>query len=394
MKLKTTLFKRKARNDRRKNKWVLRVKYFDEFEGRDRSTERQFDTRTAAVDCRPQLEANIRKTHGQIRKGDRMSFGDLAILAKRTFYKPAVILNGRKVDGIKSHRQTHVLIGTLLKYFKDKRIGQIRTDDLRSYREWRIKTVSITTINREFATMRRMMKHAFAEGWVSRDIFVGAKVIDVGAEKERKRILTKAEEGSLLGACTKTRQIAYKRLWKGVEREVVATMNVDNPYLKTIILLALDSGMRKGEILKLQWEDIDLTASQIVVVATNTKTERGREVPLTERTKVELLLLPSYASTGRVFHFNDFKRSWATANRIAGIEDLGFHDLRRTALTRWLEAGMPLPQVGKIAGHTQLQTTMKHYVAADAERVGHLTHLLNSIHLRESELAESTEFLN
>lgn len=52
-------------------------------------------------------------------------------------------------------------------------------------------------------------------------------------------------------------------------------------------------------------------------------------------------------------------RFFATAKRLAGIEDLHFHDLRRTVVTRWIQQGNPLALAGKLAGHSQLQTSNK-----------------------------------
>jgi integrase len=61
----------------------------------------------------------------------------------------------------------------------------------------------------------------------------------------------------LLAACQGERTITYKRKLRGKEQEVTAKISEDNPHLKAIIILALDSGMRRGEIFKLRWEDID-----------------------------------------------------------------------------------------------------------------------------------------
>lgn len=77
------------------------------------------------------------------------------------------------------------------------------------------------------------------------------------------------------------------------------------------------------------------------------------------------------------FDFNSLKRSWATATRLAEIEGLQFRDLRRTAITRWQQQEIPLALAGKLAGHTQLQTTMKHYTSTDAEMVRGVSERMN-----------------
>ena len=139
----------------------------------------------------------------------------------------------------------------------------------------------------------------------------------------------------------------------------------------------------------LEWKDIDFRAGLIRILGTNTKTERERLVPLTERVKTELYDIKKITEGDRPFPFTDFKRSWATAKRLAGIEDLHFHDLRRTAITRWILQGNPIALAGKIAGHTRLETTMKHYTSVDAEIVHAFTEKMDSIHAQRVQESEA-----
>jgi integrase len=220
-------------------------------------------------------------------------------------------------------------------------------------------------------------------------------VIDVSAEMERTRLLTKDEENRLLNSCQGEREITYKRKIKGVEKEVTATISVDNPHLKAIITLAIDSGMRRGEIFKLRWQDIDFDNNLIRIVGTHTKTERERIAPLSQRAKDELEKLKKITSGENPFPFIDIKRSFATAKRLAGIDDLHFHDLRRTAITRWIQQGTPLALAGKLGGHSQLQTTMKHYTANDADSVKEITQRINTFYSQlDLKVTEESDLVN
>lgn len=412
MEIKTRIFKRGkqgGQNENRKRLWVLRIEYFDSVADKAKRIDRYFAKREDAIDARPGLESDIRKTYGQVFAGDKMTFADLARKSKATFYKEAVFLGGRKVDGIKSKQTTHGFIDTLTEYFGKRRIGLITVADLKAYKQWRFEQgsrrgkwrerkekfvpVSLSTINRELATMRHMMKFAFSEGWVTKDIFFGAKVIDAGAELERTRTLTDAEEALLLACCSGSFKIHYKRNLRGKDREDEATVKRDNPYLRTIIVLALDSAMRQGEILKLRWQDIDLEGGLIRVISGHTKTERERIVPLSDRAKDELRALPSFASKGTVFPITNFRRAWVTTKRLAGIEDLRFHDLRRSAITRMNLRNIPLAVAGKIAGHARLETTVKHYVATDAEIVQDVAAKINAANAERIQ-DHDTEFMN
>lgn len=392
MKVKSTIFKRKGKPKldektgklipaRRSGKWVLQITFDDAATGKRRTREKQFDRRIDAVDARVELVGQIEQTEGRIATGAKMSFRDLCGFSKANFYKPAVIAEGRKIDGVRSWQSVWRFLEKLSEYFGQRRIGEIDRSDLRAYRLWRLNhspgPVSLTTVNRELSAMRRIMKYAFHEGWIMRDIFAGAKVIDSDAEKARTRLLTLDEEALLLAACEGRREMTYTRTLRGKVSAVASHSDVYNEYLKAVILLALDSAMRRGEILKLRWEDVDLDNNMIVIVGTHTKTEKERLAPLTDRTAAELRKLPTYGVPGRIFPFSDFKRSWTTAKRIAGIDDLRFHDLRRTAITKFNMKGIPLATAGKIAGHARLETTMKHYIGSDEAIVREVARILN-----------------
>jgi len=357
--------------------WTLRFTFQDE-QGKARSKSYQFATRNDAVDARPRLEAELKKTNGRSIEGDKMTFRQLADYAKRTFYSPAEIVEGRKVAGIKSHRQTYILVDSLVSFFGEKKLSTLTRSDLDRYKAWRLKQgdlrgrqkdlspsdrkpVSLSTVNRSLAIFKHLIKYAHAEGWISRDITLGSKAIDPDAEKAKTRTLTDSEETLLLASCGGERSVSYIRNGK----PVAAVVRSENPHLKAAILLGLDAGLRKNEVLTLEWADIDFDRGFINVQSQHTKTQKSRFVPLSERLKAELSALPNFAENGKIFPFADFKRSWATALRIAGIEGLTFHDLRRTFVTRLSVNGVPLVVAGKLAGHSTLSTTQKHYVSTD-----------------------------
>lgn len=401
MEVKSKVFKRKS--GKSKNKWIVRIEYFDELTGRKRCMERQAEKKSDVTDLRNKLTADVKKSRGQVQTGERMTFSQLASICEEAFYKPAVIVEGRKVAGVRSIETVKLQMQTLNKFFGKRLIRNLTTESLFDFKLWRLKTdskqlgrpVKISTVNRELTTMGKMMRFAYGKGWVTKDIFFNSKVIDTSGEMERSRILTLSEERRLLESCGGTREITYKRKFKGEEQEVNATISVDNPHLKAMIVLAIDSGLRRGEIFKLRWKDIDFDNGTILVVGTHTKTERERIAPLSERARVELEKLRDISPGANPFPLKDIKRSFTTAKRLAGIGDLHFHDLRRTAITRWIQQGTPLALAGKLGGHTQLQTTMKHYTANDAAAVKEITERMNNFYsqLNESETIEN-ELIN
>ncbi len=395
MKIKDKVFKRKS--GKSKDKWIVRIEYLDELSGKTKYIERQADRKGEAANLRNKLIDGVRKSHGQIRTGERMTFNQLADICERTFYKPAEIAQGRKVAGIRSIHSVKPQIDNLRLFFGSRLVKDLTTESLIDYKLWRLKTkteqlgqpVKIATVNRALSAMRKMIRFAFSNGWILKDIFLNAKVIDMSSEIERHRLLTLDEELRLLRSCQGERQIAYKRNGK----EIKATISVDNPQLKAMIILALDSAMRLGEILKLHWQDIDFENNLVRILGTNTKTERERLAPLSQRAKKELKNLKELSPGENPFPFIDIKRSFATAKRLAGIEDLHFHDLRRTAITRWIQQGTSLALAGKFAGHSQLQTTMKHYTATDSDMIKEINERINTFHA-QTENALTSEMVN
>lgn len=395
MKIRTKLYK--SQQASRKGKWIVRIIYADTATGRDKETQITRDKRTDAADARDAFIAELRKSHGGVTKGSRMTFADLAAEVEKTHYKKAKIIEGIKTEGVRSLAPVKSYLSVLRRYFGKQKIGEITTAKLRAYQQWRLeigsrradvvasgehKPVKLTTINRELQTMRMMMNHALAQGWITRDIFHGSKVIVAAAEKERTRVMSEDEERRLLAACELgDREVTYTRNHYGENREVTQTVNSDNPHLKAIILLAVDSGMRRGEILKLRWSDVDFEQDKINIIGSHTKTERERDAPLSFRAKLALMNIRElFPTDDRPFPLTDIKTGWRTALRHAGITDLHFHDLRRTAITRWQKMGLPLAFAGKLAGHANPKTTQKHYTAADAETTAAFTETMNQHH--------------
>lgn len=389
MKITQSIFKRgKKEGDigRIKNPWTLRLIHTDEQEQKTSKTW-QFATKQDAKDdienCKGELLLLV-ESKG-LGLGDVETFRQWAEFAKSNFYKPAVIVHGRKVEGIKAYRQTHNLISQLVDCFGDKPLAKFSKYDLDRYKSWRLeqgdlrgekgrndskerKPVSLSTVNRGLAILKHLLIEAHDVGLIPRNVTKGSKAIDADAETPRTRTLTADEERRLLASSeVARREVTFRRNNRGLgtEKSVTQSYKTGNQYLKAIILLGLDSGLRRGEILKLEWKDVDFELGVVSVMGTHTKTQKTRRTTLTSRTAAELRDLPNFGDSGSVFPVNDFKRSWATALRTAGIDGLNFHDLRRTFVTRLQADGISIGIAAELAGHARLETTQKHYTSID-----------------------------
>jgi integrase len=128
--------------------------------------------------------------------------------------------------------------------------------------------------------------------------------------------------------------------------------------------------MRRGELFKLTWADIDFKNRMITIQAFNTKTLRERQVAMTGRLALELegLYQKSNKNPGDLVFgiITNANGAFDKVRREAEVPDLRFHDLRHTHATRLVSKHLPLSEVGRVLGHTQANTTYR-YVNANIE---------------------------
>ena len=135
-----------------------------------------------------------------------------------------------------------------------------------------------------------------------------------------------------------------------------------SPHLQAVNLMAYHTGMRRGEILNLTWDRVDLKAGLIRLKAEDTKTDEARLVPLTADLTVQLkdLYKVRYLNEPHVFLVNgksvhSIKTAFNAACRRAKIEGFRFHDVRHTAVTNMRRAGIDHLTIMQITGHKTLE---------------------------------------
>lgn len=198
------------------------------------------------------------------------------------------------------------------------------------------------SINREISILRKMFSIAVENGWIEKNPCIAVRVKPLREDSRRERFLEPQEEKSLLAQCKD-----------------------DRAFLKPILICALHTGMRKGEILNLKWHNVDLDKGYITV--TQTKSGRDRNIPISSTLKQHLRALHTSRSTDYVFvnpetekPYCDLKRSFGDILEKSKIKGLRFHDLRHTAATRMVAAGIDLIVVQDILGHACISTTMRY----------------------------------
>lgn len=333
----------------------LRVTFTDPVTGkRVEKVKGGFRTKAEARDGYQKLIREIEQTQGRSVAFEKATFTQLADHCESLYYKAAVYHGGRKVAGQRSYRSTKSRLIVLRAYFGERRLRGITYTDILKFKEERLATPtprgvrSLTTVNRELEILRRMLNIAEREGWILKNPFsIGDRVISRADERRRERILSRSEESRLLAACD------------GQSRK----------HLKDILICALDTGMRQGEILKLKWSDVDFTNNTIVVRAFNTKTMTERQLRMTDRLRRIFERRHRDTANGGdelVFGITDnVKRSFASVRKEACLTEVRFHDLRHTAATRLVQGDLSIAEVGRILGHARPETTYRYLNADD-----------------------------
>ena len=146
-----------------------------------------------------------------------------------------------------------------------------------------------------------------------------------------------------------------------VERLLAAVAEETDPYVRAAFRLYLQTGLRKGELLQLQWQDIDFKRAELRIPYT--KSGRPHSLSLTETALAILLELPRSNHSDWVFpghgtnHRKDLKRPWQRIRKRAGLDGVTIHDLRRTVGSWMAQAGVPLQVIGEVLNHRHPDVT-------------------------------------
>jgi integrase len=220
----------------------------------------------------------------------------------------------------------------LLDRFGDRNISEISLIDVQDFANERLAEVKPMTAQRDISTLRAILNKMHREGRLaSVPPFPRLK-----KPKGRCRWLNVEEEQRLLAAAAK--------------------------HLKPLIAFAIDTGGRRGELLGLDWRNVDLARGTVTFV--DTKNGEDRSVRLTDRAKRVLVDL-GLQESGSVFTYrgkaiSSVKHSFDKAKELAGIEDFRFHDLRHTFASRLVQQGISLYEVMHLTGHKSFDMVQRY----------------------------------
>lgn len=237
-------------------------------------------------------------------------------------------------------------IDALIHEFKGMYLHQIDTLAIRNYLSKRAQTLRPSSVNKYLTMVKSMYNRGIEWGvWLRANPAAGIKKMP--ENNERYRWLTEEEQGRLLSYCS--------------------------GMTKIIVIIALKTGMRFGEIINLKWQQapnsnyIDFGNNTIVIHQSLSKTQKSRFIPLSETLRTLLQQIPRFTESEFIFWNPEKKRpirsirnSFENALTKAEISDFKFHDLRHTFASQLVRSGVDLYVVQKLLGHSNPKMTQRY----------------------------------
>jgi len=276
-----------------------------------------------------------------------------------------------EIKGKKSFSRYETSMKRLLDYFGDKLLSEINPSDIESYRKMYlsqsngrkvqpINPVNLISTNRDIALMKALYKRAIINERAEKNPCIG---VSLEKEQGRDRVLSPDEYERLIAECA--------------------------PHLKPVVMMAYHTGMRKGEILGLSWDKVDLEDGFVKLNHDETKTKEPRLIPLNQelvemlkRIWMELGAIPLKKENTPVFTYQGrpiglIRNGFEKACKRAGIEDFVFHDLRHTFNSNAFRAGVPIPVIMKITGHKSLSMFQRYTTISPEDLKGAVEKISN-----------------
>jgi integrase len=242
------------------------------------------------------------------------------------------------------------IIERLVGYFGEKLLSDITSWHVEKYKSKRkeeilkrniekvakAKQISLATANRELACLQHMFGRAIEWGKTEKNPV--AKVKSFKENNGRLRFLLPEAINCLIDCCPS--------------------------FLRPIVITAVCTGLRKGEIVNIKWDDIDFR-NRVIYIA-DTKNGEKREVSMNDLLTETLKSIKRNDTSPYVFcdkegkPYYRFEKSFATALEKAGIKDFRFHDLRHTFASNLVMEGVDLATVRELLGHKSIEMTLRY----------------------------------
>lgn len=298
----------------------------------------------------------------------------------KDIYEPWILKHRREYSAKESLRRMR----TSFADFINKPLGELHAFGFEKWRTERLKECKAATVNRDMAELRAALNKAVDWGRLTESPLRRVKQSKEDRSK-RVRYLTDDERKALFDALDKREEEIRKardshNTWlrkRGFpeRRDLRAVAYAD--HLKPMITILLHTGLRRGELLNLQWADVDLLDRnpQVTVRGEGAKSGQTRHVPL-NKTAVDAFRKwrAQTEGDGLIFvapnggRFKDISNLWEKLRTDAGLNDFRLHDLRHDFASRLAMAGVDLAVIRELLGHSDFMLTLRYAHLQPAKR--------------------------
>ena len=294
------------------------------------SITRSFIKKSQAAEWARQTEADLDRT-GLVSERSTLMKMTLGELLCR--YRDEVVVHKKGAEP-----ETYV-IGSLLKHKISKYTLKCLTPEIFSrYRDERLKAVKPATVARRLGLIRHALSVAKNEWGIPITDNPVARIKMPSPNTQRNRRLKHNELELLLNGCKES------RVW----------------WLSPLLQLAIETGMRRGELLNIKEENINIDTRTLHIPVT--KNGHPRTIPLSTKAVQILSSLKTHEKEERIFPItgNAVRLAWGRLRRRVGVTDLRFHDLRHEATSRFFEKDLNVMEVATITGHKDIRMLQRY----------------------------------
>jgi len=317
----------------RNGKWQVQVRRYGH-----PTRAKSFQSKSDAQRWARQIEAELDRT---LIPNDVRSLNTITVAQLLTRYRDTVTNEKRGI--VPERKRIEVF---LRQRWSTLSLAKLDASTLSRYRDTRLKQVQPGTVIRELGLLSSIFEKARRDWGYTAFQNPLAALRKPKAPDGRERRLKPGELQALTKACS----------------------TVAGSWLLHGFLLAIETGLRRGELLGIRWQDVNF--DKAVLYVPFTKTDKARTIPLTERA-VEILQERKAASASDAedafpVSANAFRLAWERCKRraeragCAGIKELRFHDLRHEAVSRFFERGLNTAEVASISGHKDLRMLFRY----------------------------------
>lgn len=261
------------------------------------------------------------------------------------------------INKTRSHGDIAIL-NAIQFYFKDTKVSTITPNKVQKFITYLVdeKNLSPASVNKYRSVLRKMFNLGIDNGKCN--VNPVKKVKELRVDNTRTRVLNEREEIKLYKTLNSFRKVKTR---EGEIKNFAPFKRV-----KRLITLALNSGMRKSEMINFKWLDIDEDFTIITVL--NSKSGKSREIPINQKLKLALKAMYKVKGNNEYVFTNpetgtkyvDLKRVVGSLFEAAGLDDFTLHCCRHTFATRLLDKGADIRTVQELLGHADIRMTERY----------------------------------